>query len=33
MLLAEGVTSIACVGRDGQVMKIPENLATAGQQP
>jgi acyl-CoA thioester hydrolase len=26
-LLAEGTTSIACVGRDGQVMKIPEALA------
>jgi acyl-CoA thioester hydrolase len=33
VLLAEGATSIACVGRDGQVMKIPENLATAGQEP
>jgi acyl-CoA thioester hydrolase len=26
-LLAEGTTSIACVGWDGQVMKIPEALA------
>lgn len=25
-LLAEGTTSIACVGRDGQVIKIPEDL-------
>ena len=28
-LLAEGTTSIACVGRDGQVMQIPEQLAGA----
>lgn len=28
-LLAEGTTSIACVGREGQVMKIPEGLAGA----
>ena len=26
-LLAEGNTTIACVGRDGQVMKIPDQLA------
>jgi acyl-CoA thioester hydrolase len=26
-LLAEGTTTIACVGRDGQVMQIPEALA------
>jgi acyl-CoA thioester hydrolase len=26
-LLAEGTTTIACVGRDGQVMQIPELLA------
>jgi len=26
-LLAEGKTTIACVGRDGQLMQIPENLA------
>jgi acyl-CoA thioester hydrolase len=26
-VLAEGTTSIACVGRDGQVMKIPDQLA------
>jgi len=25
-LLAEGTTTIACVGRDGQVQKIPESL-------
>ncbi len=25
-VLAEGTTTIACVGRDGQVMAIPENL-------
>jgi acyl-CoA thioester hydrolase len=30
-LLAEGTTTIACVGRDGQVMQIPEQLAS--QQP
>jgi len=28
-LLAEGTTTIACVGRDGQVMPIPENLLGA----
>ena len=32
MLLAEGTTSIACVGRDGQVMKIPEQLVTANSE-
>jgi acyl-CoA thioester hydrolase len=26
-LLAEGTTTIACVGRDGQVMQIPQQLA------
>jgi acyl-CoA thioester hydrolase len=26
-LLAEATTTIACVGRDGQVRQIPENLA------
>ncbi len=26
-LLAEATTTIACVGRDGQVMQIPEQLA------
>ncbi len=26
VLLAEGTTTIACVGRDGQVMQIPESL-------
>jgi acyl-CoA thioester hydrolase len=26
-LLAEGTTTIACVGRDGQVIPIPDNLA------
>ena len=30
-LLAEGSTTIACVGRDGQVIQIPEALAAAGQ--
>jgi len=29
-LLAEGTTTIACVGRDGQVMQIPEALLNAG---
>jgi acyl-CoA thioester hydrolase len=29
-LLAEGSTTIACVGRDGQVIPIPEGLAKAG---
>lgn len=29
-LLAEGTTTIACVGRDGQVMQIPEQLANTG---
>ena len=28
-LLAEGTTTIACVGRDGQVIPIPETLAHA----
>jgi len=32
-LLAEGATTIACVGRDGQVMQIPEALAAAGVDP
>lgn len=27
-LLAEGSTTIACVGRDGQIMQIPESLNT-----
>jgi acyl-CoA thioester hydrolase len=27
VLLAEGTTTIACVGRDGQVRQIPETLA------
>ncbi len=31
-LLAEGTTSIACVGRDGQVIKIPQALADAGER-
>jgi acyl-CoA thioester hydrolase len=26
-LLAEGTTTIACVGRDGQLMQIPESVA------
>ena len=30
-LLAEGSTTIACVGRDGQVIAIPDALAAAGQ--
>jgi acyl-CoA thioester hydrolase len=30
-LLAEGTTTIASVGRDGQVMQIPESLLAAGQ--
>jgi acyl-CoA thioester hydrolase len=29
-LLAEGATTIACVGRDGQVIQIPEQVAKAG---
>jgi acyl-CoA thioester hydrolase len=29
-LLAEATTTIACIGRDGQVMQIPEQLAGAG---
>jgi acyl-CoA thioester hydrolase len=29
-LLAEGTTTIACVGRDGQVMQIPDALFNAG---
>ncbi len=28
-LLAEAATTIACVGRDGQVMQIPEGLSNA----
>jgi acyl-CoA thioester hydrolase len=29
-VLAEGSTTIACVGRDGQLMQIPESLDRAG---
>ena len=29
-LLAEGSTTIACVGRDGKVIQIPEKLAGSG---
>jgi len=29
-LLAEGTTTIACVGRDGQVIQIPESLSRCG---
>jgi acyl-CoA thioester hydrolase len=32
-LLAEGTTTIACVGRDGAVIQIPEALAAAGTNP
>ena len=32
-LLAEGSTTIACVGRDGQLMPIPESLAHAAAPP
>ena len=28
-LVAEGTTTIACVGRDGQVRQIPENISSA----
>jgi acyl-CoA thioester hydrolase len=30
-LLAEGATTIACVGRDGQLMAMPEALFNAGE--
>ena len=29
-LLAEGTTTIACVGRDGQIRQIPESLVPGG---
>jgi acyl-CoA thioester hydrolase len=32
-LLAEGSTTIACVGRDGQLMAMPEALFEAGEKP
>jgi acyl-CoA thioester hydrolase len=32
-LLAEGTTTIACVGRDGQLLQIPEKLNSKAKTP